>query len=277
MPGLFPPRHQFFGHFLLQPHPTRATLTPPNPTRPPPPLGTAPRGWEKGRHVAGPQSFGQTQISLASFYFGSRLAKIRPGRSCRGGPPRCCGVTERHDPTWGGSGTQPCVPPTPKKNSFPLGLGFQGCVWHLRDGFVPRAWSSKQGLFRAPPSWGATRPGASHGRAPSPPHMVPTMVFCPSSDAAAQFFPPLRPLCVFLSLLGSPQAPRGSHSPLSALPVRSLFSPSLTSPTQLNFWGSDHHTKPHGPATGGAQLVPNIRCHRAVGTHGVTPISILGL
>lgn len=72
--------------------------------------------------------------------------------------------------------------------------------------------SSKEGLCRAPP-WGATRPGASRGRARPPPHVVPTMVVCPSARCCSSILPSPRPLCVFLSLLGSPRVPRVSHSP----------------------------------------------------------------
>lgn len=68
------------------------------------------------------------------------------------------------------------------------------------------------------------------------PRISPLCLLCaPLLPQFAPFALPVRPLC----------------SP-SLLPLLSQFAPSLTSPTQLNFGGSDHHTKPHVPATGRA-------------------------
>lgn len=121
--------------------------------------------------------------------------------------------------------------------------------------------------------WGATRPGASHGRAPSPPRVVPTMVFCPSSDAAAQFSPPFVPSACFFPSSG-PHKPHGgptapcllSQFAPSSLPVCSQFN----QPHPAQFWGVQPSHQTPRPRYGGSaarakySVSPNCghpRCH----------------
>lgn len=183
-------------------------------------------------------------------------------------------------PPGGAPAPSPVSPPPQKKIRFLWDWGFRDAFGTSGMGSCPEPGAQRRDCSGPPPCGVPRAPVPATAGPRPPPAWSPQWFFVPLQMLQLNFPPPSSPLRVSFpprvptSPTGVPQPPVCSPS---SLPLLSQFAPSLTSPTQLNFGVSNHHTKPHGPATGGAQLVPNIRCHQTVVTHGVTPISILGL
>lgn len=159
-------------------------------------------------------------------------------------------------PHLGGLRHPALCPPHPKKKFVSFGIGVSG----MR--LAPQGWvralslELKAGIVQGPPLVGCHAPRCQPRPGPvPPPTWSPQWFFVPLQMLQLNFPPPSSPLRVSFpprvptSPTGVPQPPLCSPS---SLPLLSQFAPSLTSPTQLNFWGSDHHTKPHVPAMGRA-------------------------